>query len=626
MKLCRDMEFTRLNTASENDNAVLNYEKEVETESQHHQPESHSLPRTHFLHSGYFHSATESSAFSPYTKDHKSKYRELQDQCSSHSGKYGCIAQSSSPPPLAQPGFYSPKIPRSKHCEPSLFSAKPLKVCSPTENITHTLPLSNSKIAVLKQRLCCKPQRIKTTLVEKPCLMKAVISETTELKQLGQQQHSRQFQCIKDIQNQCFSSPHQSSLNLPSTPVSRRMEYVWNHFCPPQSNKDQLTQRQNIRSLSSMQKCDQDLPKIQPSLDQPNRYLQSSSNNKCSPCNCIPNSLDSSDYLQSSQSHGSITHGNRNLDMDKEMFHSKVRKHSSDVRNNSSSKRNKRTLLFCSQVDITSKNVFGQPRVVASLRPSCSPQPIHRSTIVEDLKKLIVMDDTTDNSQDDPTSLQQTKTPGSPSQLQKHDSASPSPLMLASHVLSKQPLCRPSNLYLQSGPRVCQSISGLVESEVWDMDLQFDHGLLPVLNTAHGLDRNHLVKAAEVYEMQREANLLYVEPHTMHSGLSPVTCSPSYSCQNIPDDSLPVSGDTELLLGCFEDNFVEFPDPLSHLEMTLRKLSSDLVKEKKNKVALMAEVLKLRMSNQHLKEESLSANAQLQKIYQMFNDSKQNNV
>ncbi|KAK1788326.1 hypothetical protein P4O66_016771 [Electrophorus voltai] len=392
--------------------------------------------QTHFLHSGYFHSATESSAFSPYTKDHKSKYRELQDQCSSHSGKYGCIAQSSSPPPLAQPGFYSPKIPRSKHCEPSLFSTKPLKVCSPTENITHTLPLSNSKIAVLKQR----------------------------------------------------------------------------------------------------------------------------------------------------------------------------------------------TLLFCSQVDITSKNVFGQPRVVASLRPSCSPQPIHRSTIVEDLKKLIVMDDTTDNSQDDPTSLQQTKTPGSPSQLQKHDSASPSPLMLASHVLSKQPLCRPSNLYLQSGPRVCQSISGLVESEVWDMDLQFDHGLLPVLNTAHGLDRNHLVKAAEVYEMQREANLLYVEPHTMHSGLSPVTCSPSYSCQNIPDDSLPVSGDTELLLGCFEDNFVEFPDPLSHLEMTLRKLSSDLVKEKKNKVALMAEVLKLRMSNQHLKEESLSANAQLQKIYQMFNDSKQNNV
>ncbi len=44
-----------------------------------------------------------------------------------------------------------------------------------------------------------------------------------------------------------------------------------------------------------------------------------------------------------------------------------------------------------------------------------------------------------------------------------------------------------------------------------------------------------------------------------------------------------------------------------------------LFQEKRDKVALLAEVLKLRISNQHLREESLCAVAQLHKISNILN-------
>lgn len=44
-----------------------------------------------------------------------------------------------------------------------------------------------------------------------------------------------------------------------------------------------------------------------------------------------------------------------------------------------------------------SANVFGQPRVIATLRSGCTPRPVHKTTVVEDLKKLILMDEVTDS-------------------------------------------------------------------------------------------------------------------------------------------------------------------------------------------------------------------------------------
>lgn len=59
------------------------------------------------------------------------------------------------------------------------------------------------------------------------------------------------------------------------------------------------------------------------------------------------------------------------------------------------------SFILFSQVGMNSKNVFGQPRMIASLREACSPRPIRKSTVLEDLKKLIVMDETEDNLQGD---------------------------------------------------------------------------------------------------------------------------------------------------------------------------------------------------------------------------------
>lgn len=63
----------------------------------------------------------------------------------------------------------------------------------------------------------------------------------------------------------------------------------------------------------------------------------------------------------------------------------------------------KRLLSFSSRhVDTNSKNVFGQPRLRASLRDLRSPRRTYKSTIEDDLKKLIIMDSPGDTPQRDP--------------------------------------------------------------------------------------------------------------------------------------------------------------------------------------------------------------------------------
>lgn len=54
------------------------------------------------------------------------------------------------------------------------------------------------------------------------------------------------------------------------------------------------------------------------------------------------------------------------------------------------------------QVDTNSKNVFGQPRLRASLRDLRSPRRTYKSTIEDDLKKLIIMDNPGETPPRDP--------------------------------------------------------------------------------------------------------------------------------------------------------------------------------------------------------------------------------
>lgn len=64
-------------------------------------------------------------------------------------------------------------------------------------------------------------------------------------------------------------------------------------------------------------------------------------------------------------------------------------------------------------VDTNSKNVFGQPRLRASLRDLRSPRRTYKSTIEDDLKKLIIMDNPGETPQRDPVRT----TPGRPDRL-----------------------------------------------------------------------------------------------------------------------------------------------------------------------------------------------------------------
>ncbi|KAI5096448.1 hypothetical protein C0J45_13342 [Silurus meridionalis] len=237
------------------------------------------------------------------------------------------------------------------------------------------------------------------------------------------------------------------------------------------------------------------------------------------------------------------------------------------------------------QVDTKSKNVFGQPRVIATLRSGCTSQPAHKTTVVEDLKKLILMDEGTD-------SPKQTKR----SSTECHQgSPSPKPLIFSSPVFTRRPVPTPNQLFLQSDTN---------DTLVSDQDARFDQDPLHLTNTACTLDWNRLVNAAEAYETQGVADLLSGESRDMQPGRSSEPHSPHlpHALSEAPEGNV----------------LINFRDPLSHLETMLMRLSTDLLKEKKDKVALLAEVLKLRMSNEHLKEESLSANVQLHKICQMF--------
>lgn len=169
-------------------------------------------------------------------------------------------------------------------------------------------------------RLCSKPQGIKTSVVEKPCLMKAVISQISPdsaAVNLSQQQYNDQYQHIKkqDIQKQRFPGQQQTSVNIPGAELSRKEEFVWNLHGQFQFKQFQPTQKQSSFRGPT---CDQDshetgytLPPNQSSVDQLNTYLdqQSSCYRKLRLYNgnCIYSTQDSADHVLSRQFHNNMS-------------------------------------------------------------------------------------------------------------------------------------------------------------------------------------------------------------------------------------------------------------------------------------------------------------------------------
>ncbi|XP_073082218.1 signal-induced proliferation-associated 1-like protein 3 isoform X2 [Manis javanica] len=190
------------------------------------------------------------------------------------------------------------------------------------------------------------------------------------------------------------------------------------------------------------------------------------------------------------------------------------------------------------QVDTNTKNVFGQPRLRASLRDLRSPRKNYKSTIEDDLKRLIVMDNLgpeqeRDAGQSPQKSLQRTLSDESLCSGRREPSfANPASLepSLPSDVLFTSTCAFPSStlparrqhqhphLPSSSGPSTSPatgngfpekkstiSASELSLADGRDRPLRrLDPGMMPLPDTAAGLEWSSLVNAAKAYEERRQ--------------------------------------------------------------------------------------------------------------------------
>ncbi|XP_066560128.1 signal-induced proliferation-associated 1-like protein 3 isoform X2 [Amia ocellicauda] len=271
------------------------------------------------------------------------------------------------------------------------------------------------------------------------------------------------------------------------------------------------------------------------------------------------------------------------------------------------------------QVDSNAKNVFGQPRLRASLRDLRSPRKTYKSTIEDDLKKLIIMDNPSSELQDKDGSprktLQRTFSDESICSGRRDPSYASFDPTVPNDVLfsSTLPLRRthgPSGSGLLPDKKSNISASELSLTEARDKAplRRLDPGMMPLPDTACGLEWASLVNAAKAYEVQRAVSLFSLSEPLAGSDLrtasSPVHSHTPQTPRTTPTFSEEISSDLS--------------GRIYHLEVMLKQLNNDLEKEKQDKVALLVEVANLRENNQRLQEESLTASEQLKKFSQMF--------
>ncbi|XP_021504094.1 signal-induced proliferation-associated 1-like protein 2 isoform X2 [Meriones unguiculatus] len=175
---------------------------------------------------------------------------------------------------------------------------------------------------------------------------------------------------------------------------------------------------------------------------------------------------------------------------------------------------------------------------------------------------------------------------------------------------------------------------GSLRTEFWFSDGSLsdkskcaDPGLMPLPDTAAGLDWSHLVDAARAFEgldSEDELGLLCHHASYLDQGVA------SFCTLTDLQHGQELEGAPELSL-CVDPTsgkeFMETPGDRSpstltgkvnQLELILRQLQTDLRKEKQDKAVLQAEVQHLRQDNMRLQEESQTATAQLRKFTEWF--------
>ncbi|XP_062257062.1 signal-induced proliferation-associated 1-like protein 2 isoform X4 [Platichthys flesus] len=133
-----------------------------------------------------------------------------------------------------------------------------------------------------------------------------------------------------------------------------------------------------------------------------------------------------------------------------------------------------------------------------------------------------------------------------------------------------------------------------------------DPGLMPLPDTASGLDWTHLVDAARAFEDQRVASFCTMTDMQRAEALQ-ISRELTRRVVEAEGAALEASGSPSTLTG-----------KVNQLEVILRQLQHDLRKEKEDKAMLQEEVQHLRQDNMRLQEESLSASAQLRKFTEWF--------
>uniref|UniRef100_A0A8C6LN51 Signal induced proliferation associated 1 like 2 n=1 Tax=Nothobranchius furzeri TaxID=105023 RepID=A0A8C6LN51_NOTFU len=130
-----------------------------------------------------------------------------------------------------------------------------------------------------------------------------------------------------------------------------------------------------------------------------------------------------------------------------------------------------------------------------------------------------------------------------------------------------------------------------------------DPGLMPLPDTASGLDWPHLVDAARAFEDQRVASFCTM---TDMQRVEALQISRELTRRVVEAEGA-ASGSPSTLTG-----------KVNQLEVILRQLQHDLRKEKEDKAMLQEEVQHLRQDNLRLQEESQTSAAQLRKFTEWF--------
>ncbi|XP_072346113.1 signal-induced proliferation-associated 1-like protein 3 isoform X2 [Scyliorhinus torazame] len=284
---------------------------------------------------------------------------------------------------------------------------------------------------------------------------------------------------------------------------------------------------------------------------------------------------------------------------------------------------------------VASTNVFGQPRLRASLRDLRSPRRSHKSTLEEDLKKLILLDSPLPEHDREMLhssrkTLQRTlsdesicsgrrETSFSNSQIAALDQALPNDVIFTSAYPSQT---LPSRRITQP-PRAInlEKKSNMSASELSLTDVRDripvrrnDPVLMPLPDPESELEWSSLVSVAKAYEVQRAVSLFSLNDTSVGSEVGPAY-NPVHT-QTLERQSSPR---TQHILS--DEPALALTGKVYQLEIQLKQLQDDLLKEKEDKIVLQAEVANLRVNNQRLQEESLCATVQLRKFAEIFSST-----